>query len=115
MSYVVGLHSYGGSAGEAMDPQALVTVATLEEAEVIEKAVKEHPANKQSWYGAVITKVPDTKKLEDAISEIFECYLFEEFEWDGCEDLTDEEYVEEMDRMTHDHITKHVVEFRTGS
>lgn len=112
MSYNVGIHSFGGSAGEALDTQALVNVATLEEAKAIEEAVKTHPANTDGYTAAVITEVPETQKLEDAMGKVFECYLFDEFEWDGCEDLNDEEYYAEVVERTMDHITEHVTKFR---
>ena len=112
MSFNVGIHTFGGSAGEAMDPQALVNVATIEEANAIRDAVKAHPSNTDGYTQAVITEVPDTKKLEDAMSEAFECYLFEEFEWDGCEDLTDEEYYAEVEERQMEFLTDHITKFR---
>lgn len=104
MSYNVGLHSYGGSASEALDPQEMVNVATLEEAKQIEKAVYTHPAERE--VGVVITKVVETVTVREALDKFFKNYLFDEWEWDGCEDLSDEEYYTELERRNAEHIDK---------
>ena len=114
MSYNVGIHTFGGSAGEAMDAQEMVNVATIEEAQAIAEAVNTHPANTDGYTAAVITEVPETQKFEDAMGKVFECYLFDEFEWDGYEDLTDEEYYAEVIERTMAHAAEHVEKFRTS-
>lgn len=108
MSYNVGLHSYGGSAGEALDPQEMVNVSTLEEAKLIEKAVNTHPGTRD--VGVVITEVVETVPVKDALDKFFKNYLYEEFEWEGCEDLTDAEYYAELERINAEHIAKFVPE-----
>lgn len=85
MSYIVTLHSCGGSMGEAIDSIGSAVVA--DEATATEVADHFNDLNDSSGYDgseiyAVVEEVPELMGKEDAIAEIKKAYVFEDMEGD---------------------------------
>lgn len=83
MSYLVELHTCGGSMGEAVEPIELVHVATEEEAELVAAAANDHPIN--NGYGdlwAIIVEVPEILSGVDGVTAMLNNYYFEDWEED---------------------------------
>lgn len=86
MSFLVELHSLGGSMGEAVEPIEVVHVATREEADAIIEKVDSHEASdfgELLW--AILVEVPEVVSGEDGITQMFNNYYFEDYEDDNDE------------------------------
>ena len=81
MSYLVELHTTGGSMGEAVIPIQVVHVATKPEADAIAENVNNHPAAGNSEYlWAIVLEVPELVSVEQATDDMFDTYPFEDYD-----------------------------------
>ena len=80
MSYVVSIHTCGGSMAEAVFSQGSVTVATKEEAKDVEDQL--YAIMEKTWRGddflVQIFEVGETKTVGAAMAEFFENYVIKD-------------------------------------